>query len=256
MAARGSILVAEAVTKTYGREQALGGVDLSVRKGEVVALIGPSGGGKSTFLRCINHLERITSGKLLVFGENIGYKRRGNRLYEQRGRALAESRSRIGMVFQQFNLFQNMNVLENITLGPILVKKVGTQAAKVRALELLERVGLAGKMGAYPRELSGGQQQRVAIARALAMDPELLLFDEPTSALDPELVGEVLDIIADLAKEGRTMLIATHEIGFARQVANRVAFFSQGRVEELGPPTQVIDAPQNARTAQFLSRLL
>ena len=247
---------AEGVRKSFGRIEALKGIDLTVRTGEVLCLIGPSGSGKSTFLRCINHLEKIDAGSLYVDGELVGYRRRGDKLYELRDREVCHTRSAIGMVFQRFNLFPHMKVLNNVTIGPIRVKGVPAVEAQDQARRLLERVGLADKVDAYPNELSGGQQQRVAIARALAMEPKLMLFDEPTSALDPELVGDVLAVMQDLAREGRTMVVVTHEMGFAREVGDAVVFMDAGVVVEAGPPDQVLGDPQHERTRAFLSKVL
>ncbi|MEX3506657.1 amino acid ABC transporter ATP-binding protein [Corynebacterium sp. LK2590] len=244
------------IHKKFGSLQVLRGIDLEVQHGEVVCLLGPSGSGKSTFLRCINHLETIDAGRLYVDGDLIGYKERNGVLYEISEKEAAAQRADIGMVFQNFNLFSHRTVLENVVEAPIHVKKVDPEAAKQHAMELLDQVGLASKANAYPVQLSGGQQQRVAIARAVAMDPKLMLFDEPTSALDPELVGEVLRVMKELAADGMTMLVVTHEIGFAREVADKIVFMADGRVVEAGPPAQVIDNPQQPRTQEFLSSLL
>jgi polar amino acid transport system ATP-binding protein len=230
--------------------------DLEVARGEVMCIRGPSGSGKSTFLRCINHLEEINAGLLYVDGELVGYEKRGAKLYERRERDIAAQRRDIGMVFQRFNLFPHRTAYENIVEAPIRVRKLHRGEASVRADELLERVGLADKARAYPNELSGGQQQRVAIARALAMDPKLMLFDEPTSALDPELVGEVLDVMRDLAKSGMTMIVVTHEIGFAREVGDALVFMDGGVIVEQGAPRDVISNPQHERTKTFLSKVL
>jgi polar amino acid transport system ATP-binding protein len=246
----------EAVHKHFGELHVLRGVDLEVAHGEVVCLLGPSGSGKSTLLRCINHIEAISAGRIQVGDEVIGYRQRGDRLHELPPRAIAVQRRTIGMVFQRFNLFPHRTVLQNVADGPILVRREPRAAAEQRATELLDRVGLAEKRDAYPRQLSGGQQQRVAIARALAMEPKLMLFDEPTSALDPELVGEVLDVMKDLARSGLTMIVVTHEIGFAREMADRVAFLDGGSILELGPPGEVLVNPRQARTRAFLSRVL
>jgi polar amino acid transport system ATP-binding protein len=251
-----SMVEARQVTKAYGAVQVLKGVDLKVDRGEVTCLIGPSGSGKSTFLRCINHLEQIDEGELLVDGELVGYEHRGNKLYERSPRQICGQRANIGMVFQRFNLFQHLTVLENITVGQIRVKGTKEDSANARARELLARVGLDAKEKYYPAQLSGGQQQRVAIARALAMDPKLMLFDEPTSALDPELVGEVLDVMRDLAKSGMTMIVVTHEMGFAREVANTVYFLDQGLIEESGAPSEVLSNPRSERLQNFLSKVL
>ena len=244
------------VHKAYGRLEVLKGIDLTVQRGEVLCLIGPSGSGKSTFLRCINHLEKIDGGALSVDGELVGYRQSGNRLYELKDHEVCGKRAEIGMVFQRFNLFPHMSVLDNITSGPQWVKKTPGGSSKDRARQLLDRVGLADKFDAYPNQLSGGQQQRVAIARALAMDPKLMLFDEPTSALDPELVGDVLDVMRDLADEGMTMIIVTHEMGFAREVGDVVVFMDGGVVVEQGVPAQVLTDPQHERTRSFLAKVL
>jgi polar amino acid transport system ATP-binding protein len=247
---------ADGVRKRFGAVEVLKGIDLHVGRGEVVVLLGPSGSGKSTFLRCINHLERVNGGRLRVDGELVGYREHGGKLHELREAEVVRKRAEIGMVFQRFNLFPHKTALQNITEAPTLVKGVGRKEADARARELLERVGLGDRCDAYPSQLSGGQQQRVAIARALAMDPKLMLFDEPTSALDPELVGDVLDVMRDLAKAGMTMVVVTHEIGFAREVADRVVFMDDGVVVEAGPPSQVLDDPQHERTKAFLSKVL
>lgn len=247
---------ARGVTKAYGALQVLKGLDLTVQPGEVTCLIGPSGSGKSTFLRCINHLEQHDSGVLRVDGELVGYELRNNRLFERSPKEICLQRANIGMVFQRFNLFQHLNVLENITIGQVKVKGVSDDVAQQRARDLLARVGLEAKEKAYPVQLSGGQQQRVAIARALAMEPKLMLFDEPTSALDPELVGEVLDVMRDLAKSGMTMIVVTHEIGFAREVGSSVYFLDQGVIEESGAPNQVLGNPRTERLRSFLSKVL
>jgi polar amino acid transport system ATP-binding protein len=247
---------AEAVHKSFGRHEVLKGITLSVQPGEVMCLLGPSGSGKSTFLRCINHLEKINAGRLSVNGELVGYRQSGDRLYELRESEVARKRAEIGMVFQHFNLFPHMTALENVTCAPIRVQSVPREQSRTAARELLGRVGLADKLGSYPAQLSGGQQQRVAIARALAMEPKLMLFDEPTSALDPELVGEVLEVMRTLAREGMTMIVVTHEMGFAREVGDSVVFMDAGVVVEQGPPAEVLDAPREARTRAFLSRVL
>ena len=247
---------AERVCKYYGRQVALRDVSLTVAPGEVMCLIGPSGAGKSTFLRCINHLEKISAGRLWVDGELVGYREHRGRIHELREREVARKRAEIGMVFQRFNLFRHLTALENIIEAPIRVRRQPRAQAVEQAMELLERVGLADRAGAYPAELSGGQQQRVAIARALAMRPKLMLFDEPTSALDPELVGEVLDIMRDLAAEGMTMVVVTHEMGFARQAADTVVFMDGGTVVESGPPDQVLSDPRHERTRAFLAKVL
>lgn len=242
--------------KRYGGLDVLRGVSLQVTEGEVACIIGASGTGKSTLLRCINHLERIDSGRLLVWGEFVGYRERGGRLYELRGKEIAAKRARIGMVFQHFNLFSHMTALENVMAGPVFVRRERTELARKRALALLDRVGLAHKAASYPGRLSGGEQQRVAIARALANDPRLMLFDEPTSALDPEMVGEVLEVMRGLAADGMTMIVVTHEIGFARAVADQVAFMHQGVIVEHGTPDAVLGKPANRETQSFLSKVL
>jgi polar amino acid transport system ATP-binding protein len=247
---------AEAVRKRFGRLEVLKGITLTVEPGEVMCLLGPSGSGKSTFLRCINHLEKIHSGRLSVDGELVGYRQVGDRLHELRESEVARKRAEIGMVFQHFNLFPHMTALENVTCAPIRVKKVDRDDARERGRELLDRVGLADKRDAYPAQLSGGQQQRVAIARALAMEPKLMLFDEPTSALDPELVGEVLGVMKQLARDGMTMIVVTHEIGFAREVADTVVFMDEGVVVETGSPDEVLTKPRHERTRSFLSKVL
>ncbi|WP_035798033.1 amino acid ABC transporter ATP-binding protein [Kitasatospora mediocidica] len=244
------------VHKSFGRLDVLRGVDLEVRAGSVTVVLGPSGSGKSTLLRIVNRLERTDRGFVSIDGELIGYRRSGDRLYELREREVLRQRTHIGFVFQNFNLFPHLTVLDNITEAPVNALGRSRADARARALELLERVGLADKAEAYPRQLSGGQQQRVAIARALALDPKVLLFDEPTSALDPELVGEVLDVIKDLARAGTTMIVVTHEIGFAREVADRVVFMDGGVVVEQGEPGAVLDHPQHERTRAFLSKVL
>jgi len=244
------------VHKAFHGVEVLKGIDLTVQPGEVVALLGPSGSGKSTLLRTINHLERVDAGSVTVDGEFIGYELRHGKLHELREREILQRRTRVGIVFQQFNLFPHLTALENITEAPLALKRLGREDARELALGLLDRVGLADKADAYPRQLSGGQQQRVAIARALALKPQVLLFDEPTSALDPELVGEVLDVIRDLAKLGTTLIIVTHEIGFAREVADRVVFLDQGRVVEQGTPDEVLARPQHPRTREFLAKVL
>ena len=247
---------AVAVCKRFGLVDVLKGVSLEVSPGEVMCIIGPSGSGKSTFLRCINHLENVDAGQLYVDGELVGYERRGEKLYELREREVAGKRAEIGMVFQRFNLFPHMTALENIVEAPIRVKGVGRPRAVELGQQLLERVGLGGREDTYPRQLSGGQQQRVAIARALAMEPKLMLFDEPTSALDPELVGEVLDVMRDLAKSGMTMIVVTHEIGFAREVGDALVFMDDGVIVESGTPKDVLANPQHERTKSFLSKVL
>jgi polar amino acid transport system ATP-binding protein len=247
---------AEGVRKRFGHQEVLKGISLQVTPGEVMCLLGPSGSGKSTFLRCINHLEKIDAGRLSVDGELVGYRQVGSKLHELRESEVARKRAEIGMVFQHFNLFPNMTALENLTCAPIRVKKASRAHAEERARELLERVGLLDKLEAYPAQLSGGQQQRVAIARALAMEPKLMLFDEPTSALDPELVGDVLAAMKQLAGEGMTMIVVTHEMGFAREVADTVVFMDGGVVVESGPPAEVLEHPRHERTQTFLSKVL
>ncbi|EWT02076.1 arginine ABC transporter ATP-binding protein [Intrasporangium oryzae NRRL B-24470] len=247
---------AEQVCKRFGQNEVLTGIDLEVGRGEVAVLLGPSGSGKSTFLRCINHLEKIDSGRLTVDGDPVGYVERGGRLHELREKEVAARRTEIGMVFQRFNLFPHMTALENIVEAPTQVRRESRRDAEEHARALLERVGLADKAKAYPSALSGGQQQRVAIARALAMRPKLMLFDEPTSALDPELVGDVLDAMRDLAADGMTMVVVTHEIGFAREVADLVAFMDGGVIVESGAPDQVLVDPRHERTRAFLSKVL
>lgn len=249
------VVEAQDVRKSFGPLEVLKGINLSVRKGEVVCLLGPSGSGKSTFLRCINHLERMTAGQILVDGQLIGYHERGDALHEMSGKELAIQRRDIGMVFQRFNLFAHQDVLTNISQAPILNRGQPRAEAISRARELLKMVDLEGRENAYPSQLSGGQQQRVAIARALAMKPKLMLFDEPTSALDPELVGEVLNVMRKLAADGMTMIVVTHEMSFARDVADRVVFMDQGVVVEEGPAREVIDNPQHERTKAFLRRM-
>ncbi|MFD5123817.1 amino acid ABC transporter ATP-binding protein [Streptomyces sp. NPDC058385] len=246
----------KAVHKSFGTLEVLRGIDLEVRTGEVTVVLGPSGSGKSTLLRTINHLEKVDSGWISVDGSLVGYRRAGDRLYELREREVLRQRTQIGFVFQNFNLFPHLTVLENIAEAPVSALKRPRKDALDSARRLLDRVGLADKAGAYPKQLSGGQQQRVAIARALALEPKLLLFDEPTSALDPELVGEVLDVIKDLALQGTTMIVVTHEIGFAREVADTVVFMDEGRIVEQGAPGDVLDAPRHDRTKAFLSKVL
>lgn len=244
------------VHKSFGAVEVLRGIDLTVRTGEVAVVLGPSGSGKSTLLRTINHLEKVDSGWISVAGSLVGYRRRDDKLYELRERDILKQRTRIGFVFQNFNLFPHLTVLENIIEAPVSALRRPRKQAVETAEKLLARVGLEDKASAYPRQLSGGQQQRVAIARALALEPELLLFDEPTSALDPELVGEVLDVIKDLADQGTTMIVVTHEIGFAREVADTVVFMDDGRIVEQGPPSEVLDRPRETRTKAFLSKVL
>ncbi|WP_433604438.1 amino acid ABC transporter ATP-binding protein [Prescottella agglutinans] len=247
---------ADRVCKNYGALQVLRGISLEIERGQVLCLVGPSGSGKSTFLRCINHLEQVNAGRLYVDGELVGYAERGGKLYELSPRAAARQRRDIGMVFQHFNLFPHRTALENIIEAPMQVKKVSRAKATARARDLLDQVGLSEKADAYPAQLSGGQQQRVAIARALAMDPKLMLFDEPTSALDPELVGEVLGVMKQLAREGMTMVVVTHEMGFAREVADQLVFMDGGVVVEAGEPRELLSNPQQDRTKAFLSNLL
>ncbi|MGV0358790.1 amino acid ABC transporter ATP-binding protein [Corynebacterium mastitidis] len=250
------MIEANQVWKSFGRLDVLKGIDLIVPRGSVTCLIGPSGSGKSTLLRCVNHLEKITAGRLYVDGQLIGYQERKGVLYEITERQASRQRSGIGMVFQQFNLFPHRTVLENVIEAPVHVKGVDPEQARAQAMNLLDQVGLAHKAEAFPAQLSGGQQQRVAIARAVAMEPKLMLFDEPTSALDPELVGEVLRVMKDLASQGMTMMVVTHEMGFAREVADQVVFMADGTVVESGPPERVLDDPQQERTRSFLSTLL
>ncbi|MER8084832.1 amino acid ABC transporter ATP-binding protein [Streptomyces sp. NPDC087532] len=247
---------AEGVRKHFGKVSVLRGIDLTVERGRVCCLLGPSGSGKSTFLRCINHLEKIDGGSLSVDGAPVGYRQQGNRLYELKEREIARARRDIGMVFQRFNLIPHMTALENVMEAPVKVAGVTRAEARADALRLLDRVGLADRAERHPAQLSGGRQQRVAIARALAMKPELMLFDEPTSALDPELVGEVLDVMRQLAAEGMTMVVVTHEIGFAREVADTAVFMDGGVVVEAGDPRQVLGDPQQERTRTFLSKVL
>ncbi|KUN73675.1 ectoine/hydroxyectoine ABC transporter ATP-binding protein EhuA [Streptomyces canus] len=247
---------AESVHKSFGLVEVLKGIDLEVKRGEVFCLIGPSGSGKSTFLRCINHLEKVNAGRLYVDGELVGYRQKGDKLYELKDSEVALQRRDIGMVFQRFNLFPHMTALDNVMEAPVQVKGMGRSQARERARELLEKVGLADKADSYPAQLSGGQQQRVAIARALAMDPKLMLFDEPTSALDPELVGDVLDVMRDLAESGMTMVVVTHEMGFAREVGDSLVFMDGGVVVESGDPREVLTNPQHERTQAFLSKVL
>lgn len=247
---------AERVCKNFGALHVLNGVTLEVGKGEVLCIVGPSGSGKSTFLRCINHLEQVNAGRLYVDGELVGYRERGGKLHELRPRDAARQRREVGMVFQHFNLFPHRTALENVVEAPVHVKGMKKDAAARRARDLLDQVGLAAKADAYPAQLSGGQQQRVAIARALAMDPKLMLFDEPTSALDPELVGEVLAVMKTLADEGMTMVVVTHEMGFAREVADQLVFMDGGVIVESGVPREVMSNPKHERTKAFLSKVL
>ncbi|QWF80634.1 amino acid ABC transporter ATP-binding protein [Amycolatopsis sp. CA-230715] len=251
-----AVVSAQRIFKSFGRVDVLKGIDLEVHEREVLCLIGPSGSGKSTLLRCINHLEKIDAGRLYVDGELVGYRQRGDVLHELKEREVAAQRKDIGMVFQRFNLFPHMTALENITEAPVQVRGENKAKARERGRELLDRVGLADKADNYPAQLSGGQQQRVAIARALAMRPKLMLFDEPTSALDPELVGDVLEVMRQLAKDGMTMVVVTHEMQFAREVADKVLFMDDGVVVEQGPPDQVIGSPKHERTKEFLARVL
>ncbi|GAA3875802.1 amino acid ABC transporter ATP-binding protein [Saccharothrix violaceirubra] len=244
------------IHKSFGTNEVLKGVDLVVRTGEVVVILGPSGSGKSTLLRTVNHLEKVDRGHVSVDGDLVGYRRSGDKLYELKERDILKQRTHIGFVFQNFNLFPHLTALENVVEAPIAAQRRPAAQARAEARELLARVGLADKEDAYPRHLSGGQQQRVAIARALALKPKLLLFDEPTSALDPELVGEVLDVIKDLARGGTTMVVVTHEVGFAREVADTVVFMDDGLIVEQGPPSQVLDDPRQPRTRSFLSKVL
>ncbi len=243
------------VTKSFGRNEVLKGIDMTVDTGEVVCLLGPSGSGKTTFLRLINQMETLTGGRIWVGGELIGFEDRGGKLYTRTDKDIARQRSRIGMVFQRFNLFPHMTAVQNVMEAPVQVKRTKKATARAEALELLDKVGLAERTDYYPAQLSGGQQQRVAIARALAMGPELMLFDEPTSALDPELVGEVLTVMRDLAEGGTTMIVVTHEMAFARGVADRVVFMDQGVVVEQGPPNEVLLNPREERTRTFLRRV-
>jgi polar amino acid transport system ATP-binding protein len=250
------VVSAQKICKSYGSLDVLKGIDLEVHEREVLCLIGPSGSGKSTLLRCINHLEKIDAGRLYVDGVLMGYRQRGDKLHELRENEVAAQRKDIGMVFQRFNLFPHMTALENVMEAPVQVRREPKSQVRERALELLERVGLGDKARSYPAQLSGGQQQRVAIARALAMKPKLMLFDEPTSALDPELVGDVLGVMKQLAKDGMTMVVVTHEMQFAREVADKVLFMDGGVVVEEGPPDQVIGDPKHERTKSFLARVL
>jgi polar amino acid transport system ATP-binding protein len=250
------MIKAESIVKSFGSHQVLKGVSLEVKAGEVSCIVGPSGSGKSTFLRCINHLEKIDGGRLLVDGQIMGYREHNGRLHELKESEADIQRRDIGMVFQRFNLFPHMTALQNVTVGPIRVQGIDKSIAEAEGRELLQRVGLGEKFGHYPSQLSGGQQQRVAIARALAMKPKLMLFDEPTSALDPELVGEVLEVMVGLAKSGMTMVVVTHEMGFAKEVADHVAFMDEGVIVESGKPADVLGNPQHERTKLFLSKVL
>nr|UIK90404.1 amino acid ABC transporter ATP-binding protein [Arthrobacter polaris] len=245
------MLRASNVHKSFGHIEVLKGITLEVQTGQVACLLGPSGSGKSTFLRCINHLEKINDGELWVKGERIGYRRSGNNLHELKENETAKQRATVGMVFQQFNLFPHRTALENVVEGPVIVQKVSKAKARRDGMELLDRVGLADKYNHYPAQLSGGQQQRVAIARALALKPQLMLFDEPTSALDPELVGEVLEVMTSLAASGMTMIVVTHEMGFAKEVGDVVHFMADGQLVESGSPAQVLENPREARTQAF-----
>jgi polar amino acid transport system ATP-binding protein len=247
---------ARSVRKSYGPVEVLSGISLTVEQGEVLCIIGPSGSGKSTFLRCLNHLESINGGRIYVNGELMGYRQVGNVLHEMKPQDIARQRQAIGMVFQRFNLFPHLTALQNIIEAPIGVAGMAPEEATALGLELLTQVGLGDKGDHYPAQLSGGQQQRVAIARALAMKPKLMLFDEPTSALDPELVGDVLDVMKNLAKAGMTMIVVTHEMGFAKEVADRVVFIDKGQIVEIGTPKQILDNPQEARTKAFLNKVL
>jgi polar amino acid transport system ATP-binding protein len=250
-----SMVKIRGLRKRYGNREILCGIDLDVPTGSVTCIIGPSGSGKSTLLACINHLERIDGGRLWVAGELVGYREHNGRLYELPERQVARMRQKVGMVFQQFNLFPHMTALQNIVEAPIRVKRIRAAAARQRAMHLLDRVGLATKHAMFPAQLSGGEQQRVAIARALAMDPQLMLFDEPTSALDPELVTEVLEVMRALARDRMTMIVVTHEMAFARQVADRVIFMDDGAVVEQGTPAELFASPAQERTRRFLSHL-
>ena len=252
----GPMVRAEAVHKSFGLSHVLKGIDLEVNPREVFCLVGPSGSGKSTFLRCINHLEKINAGRLYVDGRLVGYRQQGDKLYELKEKEVSAQRRDIGMVFQRFNLFPHMTALENVMEAPVQVKRETKAVARERAQQLLDRVGLGDRTGHYPAQLSGGQQQRVAIARALAMQPKLMLFDEPTSALDPELVGDVLDVMRDLAESGMTMIVVTHEMGFAREVGDSLVFMDGGVVVESGHPRDVLTNPQHERTQGFLSKVL
>ncbi|HKU02661.1 MAG TPA: amino acid ABC transporter ATP-binding protein [Arthrobacter sp.] len=246
----------EGLHKYYGHHHVLRGIDMTVNQGEVSVVIGPSGSGKSTMLRCVNLLESISAGRISVGGQLIGYREVNGRLHDLKTKEIAAQRREIGMVFQRFNLFPHKTALQNVMEAPVHVKGQSKASAQKRALELLDRVGLGDRAGHYPSQLSGGQQQRVAIARALAMEPELMLFDEPTSALDPELVGDVLNVMKDLAKSGMTMIVVTHEIGFAREVGDTLTFMDGGVVVESGDPREIIANPQHARTKEFLGRVL
>lgn len=254
--ASGLMVRAQGVHKSFGRLQVLRGVDLEVAPGEVACIVGPSGSGKSTFLRCVNHLEKIDAGRLWVNGQLMGYQEKGGKLYELKEREVAAQRRNIGMVFQRFNLFPHMTALENVMECPVRVNRESRVEARELARRLLGQVGLSDKEDAYPAQLSGGQQQRVAIARALAMRPALMLFDEPTSALDPELVGDVLDVMRQLALDGMTMIVVTHEMGFAREAGDSLVFMDDGRIVEKGNPRDVLADPSHPRTREFLSKVL
>jgi len=255
VATRGLVEI-RSVSKSYGAHEVLHDVSLTIEPGEVVTILGPSGSGKSTLLRTINHLESVDRGWVAIDGELIGYEHRGDRLFELKEREILKRRTQVGVVFQNFNLFPHLTALANIIEAPVALKRLSKADARQLALGLLERVGLADKADAYPRQLSGGQQQRVAIARALALQPKVLLFDEPTSALDPELVGEVLDVIRDLADLGTTLVIVTHELGFAREVSDRIVFIDHGRILEVGTPAEMLGNPQHPRTKDFLGKAL
>jgi len=250
------MVMSEGVHKSFGRVEVLRGIDLEVAPREVIVIIGPSGSGKSTFLRCINHLEKINAGRLSVDGELVGYEQKGDKIHELHDKDVARKRAEIGMVFQRFNLFPHMTAVENVMVGPCQVKGEAKAVVRERAQKLLDRVGLGDRADAHPAQLSGGQQQRVAIARALCMQPKLMLFDEPTSALDPELVGEVLDVMRELATSGMTMVVVTHEIGFAREVGDALVFMDEGYIMEAGKPREILANPQHERTKQFLSKVL
>ncbi|GAA1272804.1 amino acid ABC transporter ATP-binding protein [Arthrobacter pascens] len=254
-ATRGLVEITK-VRKSFGAAEVLKGITLTVQPGGVTVIVGPSGSGKSTLLRTINHLEKVDGGFIAIDGELVGYRVRGSRLHELREKEILKQRREIGMVFQNFNLFPHLTALENVTEAPVVAQGRSKAEARERGLELLDRVGLRDRADAYPRQLSGGQQQRVAIARALALDPKILLFDEPTSALDPELVNEVLDVIRELAKSGTTLIIVTHEMGFARDVADTVVFMDQGRIVEQGPPQDIFSNPQEERTRSFFSKVI
>ncbi|WP_305072131.1 amino acid ABC transporter ATP-binding protein [Pseudarthrobacter sp. BIM B-2242] len=254
-ATRGLVEITK-VRKSFGATEVLKGITLTVEPGGVAVIVGPSGSGKSTLLRTINHLEKVDGGQIAIDGKLVGYEVRGKRLHELRERDVLKQRTEIGMVFQNFNLFPHLTALENVVEAPVVAQGRSKEEARRRGLELLDRVGLKDRAGAYPRQLSGGQQQRVAIARALALDPKILLFDEPTSALDPELVNEVLDVIRELAKSGTTLIIVTHEMGFARDVADTVVFMDEGRIVEQGSPQELFTNPQEPRTRSFFSKVL